>query len=352
MVYRIDMSQNGTKSVTVLCTYYAVQNYSTLAPYYTLATMKKAHHGLEHRFGSVLKRDSISGGTLVVGVSGGLDSMALAHLLNLWSNAFKYRLRLAHVHHGYEAENQSQNVYRDRAQEFVKNWAYERDLDFITNPPEPTLHSSEADLRAFRYSHFHKWLSERNESKLALAHHADDLLETRLIRMIRGTGAQGLESMVSSTHELLRPLLTFSRQEIEVYAREIGLIWVEDPSNQYLETMRNWVRKSWLFDLESTWPGAKASLARSMGYLVQRTQRPESLSEAFALRRGALSEMGFDEKAQVVARFLRGVGARGYTHTHVEEILKRLESKSPSDEFEIVGFRIHLTPDLVWASRV
>jgi tRNA(Ile)-lysidine synthase len=123
-----------------------------------------------------------------------------------------------------------------------------------------------------------------------LAHHQNDQAETVLLQLLRGAGVAGLSSMPesrslatstgqASSITLWRPLLRLSREDLEAYAREHKLKWIEDPSNRSSKYRRNAVRKSILPKLESIQPGATANLARSAELLAQAQQLLDRLAQ-------------------------------------------------------------------------
>ncbi len=276
--------------------------------------------------------------------------MVMASILYRWQKRLRWTLALAHVHHGKAASNK-QKKFRLAARDLVAEFASELGLDFYSNPADSMERKSEASLRDYRRSWLRQWREEGRFDHVSLAHQRDDLLETRLLRMIRGTGSQGLKAMSVCGEGWLRPLLSLSRAQIEDYARERQLTWVEDPSNKKIESMRNWVRREWLPALEERQPGACQALARSMELMV----RPEFFQEMgsyVGLRREEMNKASYPVKSEVVARYLRTLGVQGYGRTHVEEVLKRIDTEQKNFEFEMLGMRFRVSSDLLWASRV
>ena len=220
----------------------------------------------EHRFTRQIKALDKEPQQIVIAVSGGLDSMVLAHLFFKLSKLLKIEIAVAHIHHGTAETKQSQ-IFRDKAFEFVKAWVESSGVSFLTNGSllnSKIILKSEAELRDFRHSYLEQLRREFSKSAfLALAQHRDDLLETRLIRLIRGTGAEGFGSMVLLKEHILRPLLGFSRSEIMDYARAEKIQWLEDPSNKSVDPLRNWMRQEWLPQLEEKRPGGSAAMGRS-----------------------------------------------------------------------------------------
>jgi len=279
---------------------------------------------------------------VLLAVSGGVDSMVMAEILFKWRRGLKLELAVAHVHHG-RASSPKQKLFRERARKFVRAWATKRGLPFFTNAKAPILRS-EGEMREFREGLLLTWAEAAGCEAIAFAHHEDDLLETRLIRLIRGAGAQGLRAMSKYRGGKFRPLLGLSRAEIEAYARITKLEWVEDPSNRKTDILRNWLRHEWLPSLETRRPGAVKTLARSLETVAPRAQDFD-LASCVGLRRDRLSRA-------LVAQYLKALGLRGYAQTHVDEILKRVSSPERNLEFDMLGFRFQVSREFLWASRV
>ena len=268
------------------------------------------------------------GGGLIVGLSGGLDSVVLLDLLRDLSRPCRLKLCVAHIHHGSSIKKPIQD-YRDRAEAFARALAGEYGLDFVCPARPKKLLNSEQDLRDFRHARFRQILKQKKATALALAHNRDDLLETRLIQLVRGCGRQALKAMPSWRPPLVRPLVFWTRGEIHEYARRKKLKWLEDPSNKDTAFLRNWIRKRWLPDLENQRPGAVKSLSRSLELLAEGDSEGEPREDkallavtAQAVRRDLLAEMPFADQKRAVAFYMRQVGISNFGQSHIEEILK------------------------------
>lgn len=302
---------------------------------------------LEHKVIQPLR--AFSGGDWLLAVSGGVDSLVLAEILYRWSRLLKIRLHVAHVHHGRSA-TKKQTDYRDKAQKLVGDWCEKRRVTYLTNLPESLRLGSEAELREYRQSHLQVWAESLAAKFIVYAHHRDDLLETRMQRLIRGTGAAGLRGMVLRRGKKLRPLLECARIEIEDYARSREINFSSDPSNKDLGPLRNWLRHEWLPALEKKRPGASAALARSLEILSEPTV-VESKPNV-GLRRELLGACSPLKKEKVIADYLRGLGLKNYSRSHVREILKRIDSPQKNPTFRMLGVVFQVTPDLFWATQV
>jgi len=170
-------------------------------------------------------------GRYIVAVSGGVDSAAL---LDILSRQPGLELIVAHFDHGIRL-----NSALDR--KFVENIAGQYQLKFEFGEGDLGRTSSEAEARQARYDFLNRVRDQYQADAIITAHHQDDLIETAIINMLRGTGRRGLSSL-GSTDKLKRPLLDISKKDLIRYAQTHNLTWREDPSNQNLQYKRNYVR--------------------------------------------------------------------------------------------------------------
>nr|WP_256534154.1 tRNA lysidine(34) synthetase TilS [Lewinella sp. JB7] len=171
----------------------------------------------------------------MVAVSGGLDSTTLAHLLH----AEGYFIVIAHCNYHLRGEES------DRDEAAVKALAETLGVPLAVGSFPLRKSDGNVQLRAreIRYTYFKKILDEYSCDLLVTAHHADDALESLLFHLIRGTGLPGIRGIPSRTDfPLVRPLLSSSRSQILEYARQHGLTWREDASNQSDDYARNRIR--------------------------------------------------------------------------------------------------------------
>lgn len=170
-------------------------------------------------------------GGYVAAVSGGVDSVALLHML---AELPGLRLTVAHYDHGVRSDSAE-----DRR--LVQRLAQHYNLPFVYHQGQLGPHVSEAAAREARYAFLHRVRTASGASALVTAHHQDDLLETIILNLIRGTGRRGLSSL-KSTDVVKRPLLHLPKKELLRYATEHGLPWRDESTNASDQYLRNYVR--------------------------------------------------------------------------------------------------------------
>lgn len=170
-------------------------------------------------------------GEYVIAVSGGVDSMVL---LDLAAKQKSVKLIVAHFDHGIH--NKSAAYCK-----FVAIRAKNMELEFASEKGNLGSKTSEATARKARYEFLNKVKNKSGADAIITAHHQDDLIETILINIIRGTGRKGLASLRSDS-KLIRPLLNRSKKRILDYATNHKIVWREDPTNTDEKYLRNYLR--------------------------------------------------------------------------------------------------------------
>lgn len=179
---------------------------------------------------------------VVIGVSGGHDSMALLYVLKSLKSEFNFEIIIAHINHGVRGKE------ADNDEEYVEKIAKSLDIPFYSfkaNMDEyAKIHklTSEEAGREIRYEFFRNILKKERANKIAVAHNKDDQAETLLMRFMRGTGVDGLRGMEFKTREVIRPILNINRSEIEEYCMELEITPRLDKTNLMPIYGRNKVR--------------------------------------------------------------------------------------------------------------
>jgi tRNA(Ile)-lysidine synthase len=195
--------------------------------------------------------------------SGGLDSMALAHLLHTAG----IPIELAHVNFGLR-DSES-----DGDEEFVKKWSELHGLPVHVHRAKTKDWADKNGIsiqmaaREIRYQFFEEIRSKHNLAGIVVAHQEDDQLETIFLNLARGTGIEGIYGMSERRGELIRPLLPFSRAQLASYAEEVQLTWREDRSNASTDYKRNKLRHHGLPALYSLEPDTRQNLLQSFARL-------------------------------------------------------------------------------------
>jgi tRNA(Ile)-lysidine synthase len=237
---------------------------------------------------------------IAIALSGGLDSVVLLDSIckayqtpRKKTNGVASRtntnptLFAFHIHHGLQKAADEWLLF---CEALAKQYAIGFDFRLLHIDTSGHSGNIEARARAGRYEALTELCAYHGIEDLLLAHHQNDQAETVLLQLLRGAGVAGLSSMPesrvlarstepASSITLWRPLLQFSRAELEAYAREHDLAWVEDPSNRSSQYRRNAIRKSVLPKLERIQPGATANLARSAELLAQAQQLLDRLAQ-------------------------------------------------------------------------
>lgn len=160
---------------------------------------------------------------LGLAVSGGPDSLAL---LLLAHDSFPGRIAAASVDHGLRPEANDEC-------RFVATLCADRAIPHqILTPSTPIRGSIQSEARKVRYSLLYGWMEHRNIAWLATAHHADDQLETLIMRVLRGSGIDGMSAIRAKRGHVIRPLLPFSKDILIQYVTTQGIEPIDDPSNK------------------------------------------------------------------------------------------------------------------------
>lgn len=209
---------------------------------------------------------------VAVALSGGLDSVVLLDTVCKSQAKHITEIHAFHIHHGLQKQADDWLIFCEKlAQKYKVHFDF-RLLHLTSTEMQGNV---EARARAGRYEALADLCEEYGIEDLLLAHHQNDQAETVLLQLLRGSGVAGLSGMPLNRdiqHKgqeitLWRPLLEQSRAELEAYAKEHQLKWIEDPSNQSEKYRRNAIRKQIIPRLEKIQPEALANMARSAALL-------------------------------------------------------------------------------------
>ncbi|NHM04063.1 tRNA lysidine(34) synthetase TilS [Flavobacterium celericrescens] len=202
---------------------------------------------------------------LLLAVSGGIDSMVLMHLFQ----QLLYDISIAHCNfqlRGNESDGDEMLVKKICQDGYIPYFITSFDTEKYSRDNKLSIQLA---ARKLRYDWFHELLAENQLDYLVTAHHLDDNVETFLINFIRGTGLEGLSGIPSQNGNIIRPLLPFSRLEIENYALENKIQWREDSSNASDKYFRNKLRHDIVPILKELNTGFLDSFQNTLNYLQQ-----------------------------------------------------------------------------------
>lgn len=200
---------------------------------------------------------------LLIAISGGMDSVVLTHL----SHKLQLNIALAHCNFNLRGDES------DADEDFVLQLAEDLNLEVFIESFDTETYASNHQLstqmaaRVLRYAWFNELMEQLHFDYLLTAHHADDNLETFLINLSRGTGLEGLTGIPEINGTIVRPLLAFSRQELEVYAIENKISWREDSSNITTKYLRNKIRHDVIPALKEANPQVLQNFNKTLSFL-------------------------------------------------------------------------------------
>jgi len=201
--------------------------------------------------------------SMTVALSGGIDSVVLLHLLHQLQKKHHFNLNAMHVHHGL---SQNADKWVKFCEKLCMKLLVPLDVEYIQMPQKKSL-GIEGEARRLRYEKLH----QNKTDLIVLAHHEDDQAETFLLQLIRGAGVKGLSSMAhfDATKKLWRPLLNQSKSDIEIYAKQHKLKWIEDESNKNIDFDRNFIRSKVLPILKNRFNHIIKVISRSSAHLAE-----------------------------------------------------------------------------------
>lgn len=247
-------------------------------------------------------------GKHILALSGGIDSMVLADML-LQSKA---DFVVAHCNFHLRGEES------DGDEKFVRDYAerkglslYVKQFDTLNYAEEHKL-SIEMAARELRYAWFEELRQQLDYDYIAVAHHADDQLETFFINLLRGAGIRGLKGMQPVNGHIIRPLLDVSRGEIHQYAIDNGIQWREDHTNAETQFLRNKIRHELLPVIDGISKEGRNAILKSIKHLASENELyrellMEKLSQMVAPLRGANSCVGSDATDMASLRDAEGL---------------------------------------------
>lgn len=277
-------------------------------------------------------------GSYVVAVSGGVDSVALLHLLHAKNLAAAASgkptamLIVAHFDHGIRPDSAE-----DR--KLVQGMAEAYGLQFVYDEGKLGADTSEANARLARYKFLNRVMKASNSQAIITAHHQDDLIETAILNLLRGTGRKGLTSL-SSRISLRRPALHVPKQALIDYALDQGLTWHEDSTNSDPRYLRNYVRNYILPKVDDE---SKQKLKNIIAKLqIQNRELDQALvnalhmqSESGKIDRAWFNQLPHNVAKEVMATWLRSHGWTKINRPGLEKLVVAAKVAHAGKVFEL-----------------
>lgn len=274
------------------------------------------------------------GDTIVVGVSGGADSMCLLQFLISIKEKYALNLIVAHINHNLRGEEAT------RDQNFVENTCNTLNIECrvlnadINKISEQTGESSEECGRRVRYEFFNK-LSGKN-GKIATAHTLSDNTETILFNIVRGTGLKGMIGIPRTRDNIIRPIIDITRQQVEDYCCENNIKYVTDSTNLTNDYSRNKIRNTVIPVLKDINPSFEQSMSRISRIVEQSFSTMISLSqdllESARVKNGyscnILLKGNSNILKQAIIIMLKNSGCKSYEEKHINLIYNIVVAKS------------------------
>jgi len=273
-----------------------------------------------------------------IAYSGGLDSHVLLHLCaRLQQTQGGPAFTAVHVHHGLQPQANAWAVHCERT-------CRDLNIPFLLLRVDASGKAGESPEEAARRARYQTILSQLSPGEIVLtAQHRDDQAETLLLALMRGGGLAGLAAMPEYAEFgpgfLMRPLLHHSRQELQTYAQEHDLKWIEDPSNLDLGYDRNFLRHRVMPVLEQRWPGVKKALGRTAGHCAEAQRLLEDLAadlyqsvrlpDGIGLSVERLKSLRESDQRLVLRSWLRDAGYRMPPAVVLERILREVLPAAP-----------------------
>jgi len=268
---------------------------------------------------------------ILVAVSGGVDSVVLAHLCKTEGISFS----IAHCNFNLRGEES------DLDQEFVEKLSEELEVSLFlqsfdtADQAKKRASSIQVTARDLRYEWFKELLDKHKFDYLFTAHHFNDKIETTIFNLLRGTGIPGLRSMKFQNNRIIRPLIEFSKQDIEFYAVVNGFSWREDQSNKKDKYTRNYIRHHVIPHFDKIHESWESSLKVTYEKLEQTENVLNKLSEELVqeLEHGKLSYeevLSFSIEPIILDKALKGFG---FSYVQSKKIFQALREEKSSIEF-------------------
>lgn len=297
--------------------------------------------------------DMLPAGALVLcAVSGGADSMCLLHRLYCMAPEWGFSLACAHFNHNLRG---SESL---RDEEFVRSWCQKHCVPFFAGNADVTAEAVrlgrgiEETARILRYDFLDRVAEKCGANRIATAHTANDNAETVLLHLVRGAGLPGLTGIPPRRGNVVRPLLTTTRAEVEEYCRMNELAYVEDSTNADEKYTRNFMRHRVMPLLEQMNPCVVETLSATTDRLRMDNELLEKLveeavtqarvtAEGVKISVQILNDLPHAVASRTVRRLLeRAGGGKTCMSAHISAVRNLCRSNDPSGKVDLPGLKV------------
>ncbi|HZP55410.1 MAG TPA: tRNA lysidine(34) synthetase TilS [Candidatus Saccharimonadales bacterium] len=274
---------------------------------------------------------NIPRGKYILAVSGGVDSAVLLDILAKMSDI---DLIVAHFNHGIRSDSKED-------EDLVRKNAHKYNLPFEIGHGKLGASASEERARDARYKFLEYTRHKHKAQAIITAHHQDDLIETAILNIIRGTGRRGL-SAIEGNPRILRPMLSLRKEQVLSYARKNYLSWREDPSNKDQRYLRNYIRLQITPRLNQR---ERQELLRSLTK-VAKTNRfidheiakiSHQISSSKVINRISFTSLPTEISKEVLMYFLRQHSIRQFDKRTIERLNVALKTAKPQTQHEVTN---------------
>ena len=279
---------------------------------------------------------TIPDGKYLIGLSGGADSVAMLYLLLPDIRDGRIQAEAMHVNHGIRGSESDQD------EDFVSALCDREKVPFYAARAELAGRTDEAAARAARFSLFRNRMAETGADGLLLAHNADDQAETFLMRLIRGSGPDGLDCMKAEDEtagiRIFRPMLELRRHEIREALSTGGIRWREDSTNSETRYFRNRVRQTILPEMDNMCPGTVERICRTTKLIAADNLLLDEQADEL-LRKSADGDRLLIGPVQCAPAALRNRVIRKWWRERAPEMKERSLSEDRTEELASLLFR-------------
>lgn len=278
-------------------------------------------------------------GKHVLAVSGGVDSVVL---LDLVSKQKDLNIVVAHYDHGIRKDSIND---KKLAKELATKYGYKFEYEEANLGPE----INEAAARDKRYDFLYRVKQKYGANLLITAHHQDDLIETSMINILRGTGRRGLSSL-KSNGEIARPLLDYPKQRLIEYAKQNNLSWNEDSTNKDTKILRNYLRlkiiKKMSDEERSRWLDILNSALKvntKLDFEIQNLLRRGLHKDQPVLSRSWFIMLPYDISKEVLLSILYKIGLKDIDKKTIERLTVQIKTLPGGKLLQATGVDVILT---------